>query len=296
MYHKEEHTKQAINIKHILSEAFLNLLSWILKLPSLTLFMPAHHWVTLQFILLAFCFSPSVTLTVSLTVALHFIVFSSAFLSFFFFFCLVSPCGQGAGSEPSREERPPSTQTNICPALNWANMDKAKAIPASVPVPGRLPCCPIIHFPSVLQSWLLVNPVRRLFKQITGWWINLIIPFWSFSISVHFMRNTCAILSNRTATNHMFVKLQMFTAALGTFKTPLQQRLNGDFTFEATVVSVLPSDFVLSWTNLGTLNTLIPPCVPDHLHPWAPFMESEVLQPFHQNPLLSALINIIRTW
>ncbi len=99
-----------------------------------------------------------------------------------FSFLPFSLCGQGVGLEPSREERLSSTQANICPALNWANMDKANTI--SFSVPSCVPCCPFIPFLSFLSccraycwSTKAHTMHRFFFKQITGWRINLITEF-----------------------------------------------------------------------------------------------------------------------
>lgn len=54
-----------------------------------------------------------------------------SFLPVLFFFLLSASAGRMA-LQPSREERLPSTQTNICPELNWANMDKRTQ---SLPLP-----------------------------------------------------------------------------------------------------------------------------------------------------------------
>lgn len=114
---------------------------------SRALFILCHHLVSVQFLLPAFCFSPYATHTTLLQMFLSHL--SSPFLPPPVLFLPFSLCRQGVGLKPSREERLPSTRANICPALNWANMDKANTI--SFSVPGCLPCCPFIPFLSVLS-------------------------------------------------------------------------------------------------------------------------------------------------
>lgn len=102
-----------------------------------------------------------------------------------FFILPFSLCGQG---QAQWRKKLLSTRANICAALNWANMDKANTI--SFSVPGCLPCCLFIRSLSVLllQSSPLGNQCTHcahvVFKQITGWGINLIILSWSLYISV----------------------------------------------------------------------------------------------------------------
>lgn len=117
-----------------------------------------------------------------------------------------SLCGESVSLKPSREEWLLSTRANICPVLNWANMDKVNTIAFSVP--GCLPCCPFIPFLSLhcrcrADCWLIIaHTAHMLFSSKSlGEGINLIIPFWcvSFYISVCLFRYTCAIQTNRPA-------------------------------------------------------------------------------------------------
>lgn len=125
----------------------------MLKLPSFSFnyfnFILCHHLVSAAFLPLSVCCpdnSPTVLHPPPSPLLSHFLPFSL--------------CGQGVRLKPSREERLPSTQANICPALNWANTDKANTI--SFSVPGCLPCCPFIPFLSF-----------RRCRRAGGWLINL---------------------------------------------------------------------------------------------------------------------------
>ncbi len=110
-------------------------------------------------LLLSICYPDN-----SLIVFLPFILFLSPSPCSLFAFLSLRACVR---LKPSREERLLSTQANICPVLNWANMDKANTI--SFSVPGCLPCCPFIPFLSFLHCcradcWLTNAHTVHVFK------------------------------------------------------------------------------------------------------------------------------------
>lgn len=115
-----------------------------------------------------------------------------------------SLCGESVSLKPSREEWLLSTRANICPVLNWANMDKVNTIAFSVP--GCLPCCPFIPFLSLhcrcrADCWLIIAHTHVVFKQITGWGDKSDNPF-LVCVFLHqcvLIRYTCAIQTNRPA-------------------------------------------------------------------------------------------------
>lgn len=128
-----------------------------------------------------------------------------------------SLCGESVSLKPSREEWLLSTWANICPVLNWANMDKVNTIAFSVP--GCLPCCPFIPFLSLhcrcrADCWLIIaHTAHMLFSSKSlGEGINLIIPFWcvSFYISVCLLGTPVQSKPTGLQQNPTSTKLTMF--------------------------------------------------------------------------------------
>lgn len=128
-----------------------------------------------------------------------------------------SLCGESVSLKPSREEWMLSTRANICPVLNWANMDKVNTIAFSVP--GCLPCCPFIPFLSLhcrcrAGRWLIIaHTAHMLFSSKSlGEGINLIIPFWcvSFYISVCLLGTPVQSKPKGLQQNPTSTKLTMF--------------------------------------------------------------------------------------
>lgn len=128
-----------------------------------------------------------------------------------------SLCGESVSLKPSREEWLLSTRANICPVLNWANMDKVNTIAFSVP--GCLPCCPFIPFLSLhcrcrADCWLIIaHTAHMLFSSKSlGEGINLIIPFWcvSFYISVCLLGTPVQFKPTGLQQNPTSTKLTMF--------------------------------------------------------------------------------------